>query len=38
MLTMLGAAITHVIIGDYKQIIGNMFILLIIYQVTFPVF
>ena len=38
MLTMLGAAITHVIIGDYKQIVGNMFILLIIYQATFPVF
>jgi hypothetical protein len=38
MLTMLGAAIAHVIIGDYKQIVGNMFILLIIYQATFPVF
>ena len=37
MLTMLGAAITHVIIGDYKQIIGNLLLLAIIYQVTFPI-
>ena len=26
----------HVIIGDYKQIIGNLLLLAIIYQVTFP--
>ena len=38
MLTMLGAAITHVVIGDYKQIIGNLLLFSIIYQVTFPVF
>ena len=37
MLTMLGAAITHVIIGDYKQIVGNLLLLAIIYQVTFPI-
>jgi len=36
MLTMLGAAVTHIIIGDYKQIFGNLFILGIIYWVTFP--
>jgi hypothetical protein len=34
---MLGAAITHVIIGDYKQIVGNLLLLAIIYQVTFPI-
>ena len=37
MFTMLGAAITHLIIGDYKQIIGNLTLLAIIYQATFPV-
>ena len=38
MATMIGAVIPHAIIGDYKQIIGNLFILLMIYAVTFPVF
>ena len=37
MLTMVGAAITHFIIGDYKQIIGNLLLLGILYQVTFPI-
>jgi len=37
MATMIGAVITHAIIGDYKQIIGNLFILFMIYFVTFPV-
>ena len=37
MLTMLGAAITHVVIGDYKQIIGNLSLFGMIYFVTFPV-
>ena len=37
MATMVGAVITHAIIGDYKQIIGNLFILFMIYLVTFPV-
>ena len=35
--TMVGAVVTHAIIGDYKQIIGNLFILFMIYFVTFPV-
>ena len=37
MATMIGAVITHAVIGDYKQIIGNLFILFMIYLVTFPV-
>ena len=37
MLTMLGAAITHLIIGDYKQIMGNLLLLGISFQVTFPI-
>jgi hypothetical protein len=35
MITMVGAALTHIWIGDYKQIFGNVFLLLIIYYVTF---
>jgi hypothetical protein len=34
---MIGAVITHAIIGDYKQIFGNLLILFMIYMVTFPV-
>ena len=37
MATMVGAVVTHAIIGDYKQIFGNLLLLGIIYQVTFPV-
>ena len=37
MATMIGAVITHAIIGDYKQIFGNLLILFMIYMVTFPV-
>ena len=37
MLTMFGAAVTHAIIGDYKQIMGNLFLLGILYWVTFLV-
>jgi hypothetical protein len=36
MATMIGAVITHAVIGDYKQIFGNLLILLMIYSVTFP--
>ena len=36
MATMIGAVITHVIIGDYRQIFGNLLILLMVYSVTFP--
>ena len=36
MLTMVGAAITHLIIGDYKQIFGNVFLMIMIFFVTFP--
>ena len=36
MLTMVGAAITHLIIGDYKQIFGNVLLLIMIFFVTFP--
>jgi len=35
MITMVGAALTHIWIGDYKQIFGNVFLFLIIYYVTF---
>lgn len=35
MITMVGAAITHLWIGDYKQIFGNLFLLFMIYFVTF---
>tara|TARA_B100001057_G_scaffold498575_1_gene606076 strand:+ start:5423 stop:6178 length:756 start_codon:yes stop_codon:yes gene_type:complete len=35
MITMIGAAITHLWIGDYKQIFGNLFLLFMIYFVTF---
>jgi hypothetical protein len=37
MATMVGAVITHVVIGDYKQIIGNLSLFGMIYFVTFPV-
>ena len=37
MLTMFGAAVTHAIIGDYKQIMVNLFLLGILYWVTFLV-
>ena len=37
MATMIGAVITHAIIGDYRQIFGNLFILSLIYLVIFPV-
>ena len=37
MATMVGAVITHLVIGDYRQIIGNLVLLGMIYFVTFPV-
>lgn len=37
MATMIGAVVTHAIIGDYRQIFGNLILLGIIYQVTFPI-
>ena len=37
MLTMFGAAVTHAIIGDYKQIMGNLFLLGALYWLTFLV-
>ena len=37
MATMLGAVITHLWIGDYKQIVGNLLILAMTLWVTFPV-
>ena len=37
MATMIGAVITHIVIGDYKQIIGNFLILGMIYWITFSV-
>jgi hypothetical protein len=37
MATMVGAVITHLVIGDYRQIIGNLALLGMIYFVTFPV-
>ena len=33
MATMIGAVITHVIIGDYRQIFGNLFILLMLWGI-----
>jgi len=36
MLTMLGAAVTHLVIGDYKQIFGNALLLVMAFLVTFP--
>ena len=36
MLTMLGAAVTHLVIGDYKQIFGNVLLLVMAFLVTFP--
>ena len=38
MATMTGAVVTHVFIGDYKQIVGNLLLFGMIYLVTFPVF
>ena len=38
MATMVGAVVTHLWIGDYKQIVGNLVILGMIYWVTFPTF
>ena len=35
MLTMLGAAVTHLVIGDYKQIFGNVLLLVMAFLVTF---
>jgi hypothetical protein len=32
---MLGAAVTHLWIGDYRQILGNLFLLFMIYFATF---
>jgi len=37
MATMTGAVVTHVFIGDYKQIVGNLLLFGMIYLVTFPV-
>ena len=37
MLTMFGAVITHVVIGDYREIIGNLFLLVLIYHTTFSI-
>lgn len=36
-LTMVGAVVTHAIIGDYKQIIGNLCLIGMLYLVTFLV-
>lgn len=36
MITMLGAAVTHLWIGDYREILGNLFLFLMIYFVIFP--
>ena len=38
MATMIGAVVTHLWIGDYKQIVGNLVVLAMIYWVTFPTF
>ena len=35
MIIMLGAAVTHLWIGDYRQILGNLFLLFMIYFATF---
>ena len=35
-LTMIGAVVTHAIIGDYRQIIGNICIIGMLYFITFP--
>ena len=35
-LTMIGAVVTHAIIGDYRQIIGNLCIIGMLYFITFP--
>jgi len=37
MATMIGAAVTHAFIGDYKQILGNLLLFGMLYLVTFPV-
>tara|TARA_Y100001954_G_C15795217_1_gene597251 strand:+ start:1547 stop:1921 length:375 start_codon:yes stop_codon:yes gene_type:complete len=35
MLIMLGAAVTHLLIGDYKQIFGNVILLVVAFLVIF---
>lgn len=35
MVTMIGAAVTHIVIGDYKQIIGNALVFGMIYWIMF---
>lgn len=37
MLTMLGAVVTHALIGDYREIIGNLFLFVLIYHTTFSI-
>jgi hypothetical protein len=36
MVIMLGAALTHIWIGDYRQIFGNLLLLSLLFFVTFP--
>ena len=36
MIIMLGAAVTHIWIGDYRQIFGNLLLLSLLFFVTFP--
>ena len=35
--TMLGAVVTHTIIGDYKQIFGNLCLIGMLCYITFPI-
>lgn len=35
--TMVGAAITHFVIGDYKEIFGNVFLIGLIYYATIAI-
>ena len=37
MLIMLGAVVTHVVIGDYREIIGNLFLIVLLYHTTFSI-
>jgi hypothetical protein len=37
MLIMLGAIVTHVVIGDYREIIGNLFLIVLLYHTTFSI-
>ena len=36
--TMIGAVVTHAIIGDYKQIFGNLCLIAMLCYITFPNF